>query len=369
VLPEHERAKCLAHLAECSRCREIVFLAQDTPLAPAKPVLVPAPARRQFRIMPLLAAAAAVFITLLGAWLFLHFRTEAPPSEEVTRVSQPPSSPPPENPTQIPPSPPRPELHNQPAPKSEKPSPYLAKGPETARPPAAPSPPESATTNPPAVVQTEVAGATGISGTVTDASGGAIPSATVQLHQLGGNSIADARTDQAGHFKFPGLAPGQYELQITAPGFRRTSQRVQVQPQEVASVKSELQVGSVSETVEVNASGSTLQTDSAQVSTVSKGKKAAPAPQPLPSKLPAETMVRRDKVVLAVDSAGALWFSGNRGKSWKAVKPTWSGKVDELLTPPDLPQAGKAKFQLTTDAGSNWLSRDGRRWYPASSPR
>ena len=30
VLPEHERIACLAHLAECARCREIVFVAQQT---------------------------------------------------------------------------------------------------------------------------------------------------------------------------------------------------------------------------------------------------------------------------------------------------------------------------------------------------
>ena len=43
VLPEHERLACLAHLADCSRCREIVYLAQE-PVAPA-----PIPAETPFR--------------------------------------------------------------------------------------------------------------------------------------------------------------------------------------------------------------------------------------------------------------------------------------------------------------------------------
>jgi len=80
-------------------------------------------------------------------------------------------------------------------------------------------------------------------------------------------------------------------------------------------------------------------------------------------------MLTRGKVILAVDSSGALFFSGNSGKSWKAVKSQWPGKVVGLLTPPELPQAPKAAFQLTTDAGSIWLSRDGRRWYPAPHDR
>ena len=29
VLAEHERIECLAHLSECARCREIVYLAQE----------------------------------------------------------------------------------------------------------------------------------------------------------------------------------------------------------------------------------------------------------------------------------------------------------------------------------------------------
>jgi len=46
------------------------------------------------------------------------------------------------------------------------------------------------------------------------------------------------------------------------------------------------------------------------------------------------------------------------------VKPQWSGKIVDLVTPPEVPEAGSAEFQLTTDSGSDWLSRDGRRWYP-----
>jgi len=206
----------------------------------------------------------------------------------------------------------------------------------------------------------------GIFGVVTDPTGAVVPQATVQFRQLASNSTTSARTDVAGQFKFRGLAPGQYELQITAPGFSRTSQRVELRPQEVAAVKSELQIGSVSEMVEVTAAPSTLQTLTASISTTSRRKRVAPPqPRPLPNKLPAEIMVTRGKVILAVDSSGALFFSGNSGKTWKAVKPAWSGKVVRLLAPPELPQAAKAAFQLTTDSGSIWLSRDGRRWYSA----
>jgi hypothetical protein len=381
VLPEHERAECLAHLAECSRCREVVFLAQGTPVAPAAPVLVPAPARRRwFRPMPLLAAAAVVCVMLLGAWLYVRSRTEVPTPNMIAQVPQaPPSTP--DNRVETPS--PRPVVRkkillaprrSQPEPKVERPTPAPVTMPETAR--TAPVPPavESAASIPPApeppplVVQTEVASAevlSGIFGVVTDPTGAIVPQATVQLRQIASNNTTNARTDVAGQFKFRGLAPGQYELQISAPGFRQTSKQVELRRQEVATVKSELQVGSVTETIQVTAAPLTLQTSTSAVSTTSRRKRVPPDPRPLPTKLPAEIIVTRGRVILAVDSSGAFFFSGNSGKSWKAVKSQWPGKVVGLMTPPEVPQAGKARFQLTTDSGSIWLSRDGLRWYAA----
>jgi len=178
------------------------------------------------------------------------------------------------------------------------------------------------------------------------------------------------QNDVAGQFRFRGLVPGQYELQIAAPGFRQTSQRVELRRQEVATVKSELQVGSVAETVEVTAATPMLETSNASMSTSSRRKRGGPPePRPLPSKLPAEITVTHGKVILAVDSSGALFFSGNSGKAWKAVTSQWYGKVVSILTPPELPHDAKAAFQLTTDSGSIWLSRDGRRWYSAPHDR
>src|SRR5207247_6622168 len=121
-------------------------------------------------------------------------------------------------------------------------------------------------------------------------------------------------------------------------------------------------------TVEVTATPATLQTTSAEMSSTSRRKRAVPPePRPRPSRLPAEIMVTHGKVILAVNSSGALFFSGNSGKSWKGVKSQWAGKVVRLLAPSELPQDSKTAFQLTTDSGSIWLSRDGRRWY--SAPR
>jgi hypothetical protein len=179
---------------------------------------------------------------------------------------------------------------------------------------------------------------------------------------------SNTRTDMKGEFNFSGLPAGKYEVLIQSPGFRSTAQQIEVQAQEIAAVRPVLEVGAATESVTVEASSPTIQTESSQIAHTSRRKQAVPpAPRPLPSRLPATTMVTRGKVMLALDSAGALFFSGNTGKSWKAVKPPWSGKVVDLASPAEPPQPSTVGFQLTTDSDSIWLSKDGRHWYPAPS--
>ena len=89
--------------------------------------------------------------------------------------------------------------------------------------------------------------------------------------------------------------------------------------------------------------------------------------RPLPSKLPAVSTAVKGKLILAADSAGALFLSRNTGKNWKAVKPLWRGKVVRLVALAE--PAPAAVFQLTADSGAVWLSRDGSHWYPAPPQR
>jgi hypothetical protein len=409
VLPEHERLQCLAHLAECSSCREVVFLAQEPRPAPA--VSNPTPAwRRWFAPVPVLAAAAAVCIAVLAVWLYLHRVGGAPSRDEVARVGQAPPTPAPPS-TDL-----RPEAGEPPpiAPKaraarrtataanshatphstvalpaagSTESATASTTAPSLPPPPAIPIQSDTSQNPLPPALRSSVAlparpptididikedrvladGLSGISGTVIDQSGAAVPAATVKLRQLPGTFSRDARTDLMGQFQLAGLPAGHYELQISAPGFRQTARQIDLQPREMATISSELAIGSMSETVEVTASSSRVQTSNAAMTGSKANRKAAsPArPRSLPSRLSASITVTSGKVMLAVDSAGALFVSRNGGRGWKAIKPLWHGKVVHLVTPAEPPQTPIAVFQLTTDSDSEWLSRDGSHWFPA----
>ena len=407
VLPEHERLECLAHLAECSRCREIVFLAQEPTPVPA--ASYPAPAwRRWFAPVPVLAAAAAACIAVVAVSWYLHHTAGRPARDLVARVTptQPVPAPSPVTPKAPHLTVPAPDRAAQ-RPPTEANSPRASHPIATVpaagstvsvatAPPSLPPPPaiqvsaqsdliqnqlppalQSSLPLPPAPPLVSIKddrasadGLSGISGTVTDPSGAAIPGASVTLRQPAGTFHRDARTDIAGQFRLTGLPAGRYELQIGAPGFRQTIKQVELQPLQLAAVSSVLDVGSVSESVEVTASTPTIQTDSAMISIEKHRKKVSPSePRALPSKLPADITVTSGRVMLAADSNGVLFLSRNAGKAWKAVKPAWPGKVVDLITPAELSQTPSALFQLTTDSDSIWLSRDGSHWYPAPAPR
>ncbi|HEY1497398.1 MAG TPA: carboxypeptidase regulatory-like domain-containing protein [Candidatus Solibacter sp.] len=362
LLPEHERLQCLAHLAECGRCREVVFLAQGPPVATATPALAPA-WRRWFAPIPAVAAAAAAALLVVAVSLYVH-QTPAPPTRvEIARVEPPPQAPAPA------PSPAPAMERAEPKPRS-RPKPFLAPPATVAAAqqnslPQPPIPAESAAVShqlplPPADLaikdpRSTADGRSEIAGSVTDASGAAIPRALLTLRPLSGAPNRDAQTDESGQFKLAGLPPGRYELAINAPGFTRNLIQIELKPQEVATIASQLAVGSVSETVEVTAAASSLQTASASM--------AETRVRALPSKLSAITTVTSGKITLALDSAGSLFLSRNAGRSWKTVNVVWRGKVTDLVTLP----AGT--FQLTTEAGSDWLSADGSHWSPAPPAR
>ena len=103
-----------------------------------------------------------------------------------------------------------------------------------------------------------------ISGHVLDASGRAIPSASVQAVNLANNESFAAKTDDSGSYTIPQLSPGDYRVTITAPGFKQYLQeRLTLAVGQIAGVNATLQVGEVSQTVEVSSNAALLDTQSA----------------------------------------------------------------------------------------------------------
>jgi len=111
-----------------------------------------------------------------------------------------------------------------------------------------------------------------ITGSVTDKQGGAIPGAHVTLTEQGTGFSSSADTNGAGLYTFPGLNIGTYTIKATAKGFQTTVQRgLQLNVSSTLRADVSLAVGSVDQTVTVEANALTVQADSNVVSTLISG--------------------------------------------------------------------------------------------------
>ena len=93
-----------------------------------------------------------------------------------------------------------------------------------------------------------------VAGTVVDVTGAVIAGATISLHQISTANTRTANANAAGQFTFSGLPAGVYEAEISSPGFEAVSRDFSLQPRDRAVLSTILTVGSMNETVTVDAS-------------------------------------------------------------------------------------------------------------------
>jgi len=103
-----------------------------------------------------------------------------------------------------------------------------------------------------------------VAGHVLDTSGRAIPNAQVEATNLANNESHVAKTDDSGSYTVPLLQPGDYRLTITSKGFKQYVQnRLTLTVGQIDGVDASLDVGQVTETVEVTGTPELLDTQSA----------------------------------------------------------------------------------------------------------
>jgi hypothetical protein len=216
----------------------------------------------------------------------------------------------------------------------------------------------------------------GVSGRITDRSGASIAGATVTVRDAAGKT-RQTTTGADGSFHLTQLPAGQYRLTATASGFKTSNESIELKPSEMAMLHPVLDVGSVSEVVEVEADATSIQTESANLSGQAVTEKSSVGRRStLPSNLPLLATVSLGKRVLSLDDAGNLFLSRDEGKKWKKIKPQWAGKAVRIesmraasgkASPNAKDEIGGASegtvFQLTTDAGTTWSSKDGLHWH------
>ena len=118
-----------------------------------------------------------------------------------------------------------------------------------------------------------------ISGQVTDQSGAIVAGATVSAVNLATNTRSDTTTDAEGNYTIRLLQPGDYRIEVQAPGFKKVIRSgIQVQVQDALKLDFKLEVGSVDATVSVTAEAPLLEASSASAGQVVDRKRISELP-------------------------------------------------------------------------------------------
>ncbi len=106
-------------------------------------------------------------------------------------------------------------------------------------------------------------------GNVTDASGAAVANTQVTLTNVGTNEKRTETTNSDGLYQFVNVQPGQYSVEVAQSGFKRVVRGpFEVQTQSTAKIDLALQVGEVTQTIEVTAQTPLLQPETSSLGQV-----------------------------------------------------------------------------------------------------
>ncbi len=105
-------------------------------------------------------------------------------------------------------------------------------------------------------------------GTITDPSGAAVPNAKVTVTNIAKGTFDTTTTNATGNYTVTHLIPDQYSLKVEAHGFKTAEQRpITVSADSAARLDMAMEIGEVTQSVEVTSQAPQLKTDRADVAT------------------------------------------------------------------------------------------------------
>ncbi len=118
-----------------------------------------------------------------------------------------------------------------------------------------------------------------ILGTVTDPSGAGVPDATLKITNTDENTTREFKSNANGDYEAVNSKPGHYRLEVVAAGFQSyTTTDLMLVARQTLRVNVPLQIGEVSETVTVEASGGVITSETQTISTTMNADKLTALP-------------------------------------------------------------------------------------------
>ena len=118
-----------------------------------------------------------------------------------------------------------------------------------------------------------------LTGTVTDSTGGSIPAATVTITHMETNASNVRTTGPSGEFAFDFIRIGTYSVSVEAKGFKRqTSRGLEIAAGQTVRPTFVLEIGSIAESVNVEASAPQINTTTSEQVQTFEGQKVTELP-------------------------------------------------------------------------------------------
>lgn len=191
-----------------------------------------------------------------------------------------------------------------------------------------------------------------IRGVVTDQSGAAIPGALVTAESSATGVVHKVETGPVGRYEFLGLAIGNYIVSAKSDGFKTTQRVVSVRSRQATVADFTLDIGNLTETIEVSGQAPMLQTSQASVSHSQVGRRRRriksrnyavlmhTAPQPLPSDREQYAHIdengfldphREPLSTFSIDVDTASYTNTRRFLNYGQLPPVDAVRVEELI--------------------------------------
>jgi hypothetical protein len=351
ALATQEREQVLTHLAGCSRCRQVIFLAQQAAADAQAPAPVPAtrPAKQpetwfwNWRLAWVPAAALASALALVVTFHPRHTAT-APEMAKVTPQSEG------TIPARVP-------QERASAGAAHRPAPAL-----TAKSLAGNA--DSAARNMPSEELAAPSAA-------PPAEFGASAPSTVQNHAVLPSSMFSSQQGETAQYR-PEPAVTSWQQDQKQSSGSALSASVDASQVSQKSMRMEAYTAHASRKAASAGPRMVQQSQSApggsfdvatqqQLAGLSASRNANP---PLPSGLAAVSRATAQNLALEIDRSGALFLSGDSGQHWEPVVQQWTGRAIEVRAKSVLSGSPTTAviFELQNDAGSIWVSADGKTW-------
>jgi len=181
-----------------------------------------------------------------------------------------------------------------------------------------------------------------VEGNIIDSSGGAIPAAKVSMVNSRTQLKLDIVSDAAGYYLFPSVVPGPYTLTAEASGFRKASiTNLEVNIGVSLRQEVKLEVGSVSESMTVEASSVTIQTTDATIQRAVTLRDIDTLPQ-----------LARGPIALATFMPGVQLGTNNNDPSFARINGMRQGSNNNTLDGIDVNDAVVPRLGLTMNANN-----------------